>query len=284
MKIIHEIQCNNIDAIRLFISEAAPRKNNLRIHYHTFIEISLIIKGTGIYKTNNSTYTIKRGDMFFFRPNEAHCITDIDSDGMELLNLHIAPYYLYTNLQNISTSNYAKILSLAFRLKSNKLNDTLPIEQMAEIKHLFLSIRNEFETKKIDYVPFACNLISLILILISRSYPNTSTIKMVSKNYQALLKALKYIDAHYKEDITLDILAQKVSYNKCYFSSFFKKNTGMSLWDYICIKRIEEALMLIKTTKRKITDVAYECGFNNLTNFNKIFKKYTNLTPNSFRL
>jgi AraC-like DNA-binding protein len=58
---------------------------------------------------------------------------------------------------------------------------------------------------------------------------------------------------------------------------------GMSLWDYICIKRIEEALTQIKTTDKNILDIALDCGFNNTVNFNKIFKKYTNLSPSAFR-
>ena len=160
MKIINEIQSNNIDAIRLFTSTAKPRKNNLRIHYHSLIEISLILRGQGIYKINNNTYTIQDGDIFFYRPNEAHCITDIEEEGMELLNLHISPYYLYTNFQNALNSNYIKILAANFPLKSNKLNDTLSPEQLDEVKRLILSIRREMENKKSDYVTFICNYIT----------------------------------------------------------------------------------------------------------------------------
>lgn len=148
MKIIHEIQFNNVDALRLFTSTAESRKNNLRIHYHTLIEISLILRGKGLYKINNTVYSIQEGDIFFFRPNEAHCITDIEKNGMELLNLHIAPYYLYTNFQNALSSNYIKILATNFPLISNKINETLSQEQIEEIKRLILSIRHEFETKK----------------------------------------------------------------------------------------------------------------------------------------
>ena len=78
MKIIHEVQFNNADALRLFTSNAEARKNNLRIHYHTFIEISLVLRGKGLYKAGNAVYSIQEGDIFFFRPNEAHCITDIE--------------------------------------------------------------------------------------------------------------------------------------------------------------------------------------------------------------
>ena len=51
----------------------------------------------------------------------------------------------------------------------------------------------------------------------------------------------------------------------------------------IILKRIEEALSLIKTTDMNILDIALECGFNNAANFNKIFKRYTNVSPGRFR-
>ncbi len=283
MKIIHEIQFNNVDALRLFTSTAQPRKNNLRIHYHTLIEISLILRGNGLYKTGNAVYSIQAGDIFFFRPNEAHCVTDIEAGGMELLNLHIAPYYLYTNFQNALNTNYIKILAANFPLASNKINDTLPPEQVENVKNLILSIHREFEQKQNDYITLVNNYISAILILFSRSYKNNRFSQAEKQNYQKLLQAIKYIDTHFKENITLDILARKIGYSRCYFSSIFKKCMGMSIWDYICIKRIEEALTLIKTSDKNITDIALDCGFNNAVNFNKLFKKYTNVTPIFFR-
>ena len=101
--------------------------------------------------------------------------------------------------------------------------------------------------------------------------------------HENLLSAIKYIDSHYTENFSLETVARQASYSKCYFCSVFKKNMGMSAWDYICIKRIEEALALIKTTGKSILDIALECGFNNTVNFYKIFKKYTNVSPGSFR-
>lgn len=283
MKIIHEIKHNDTVALRAFTSSAATRKNNLRIHYHSLIEISLIVKGKGIYKTKGKQYSISEGNVFFFRPNEAHCITDIEEKGMELFNLHIAPYYLYTRFQNALTSNYAKILAANFPLVSNKINDVLPSERMEEVKTLLLAVRRELEERRSDYVTFVNNYISAVLILFSRAYEDERFSQKEKQNYQKLLTAVKHIDNHFKENLTLQELADEVGYSRCYFSSVFKKCMGMSVWDYICIKRMEEALSQIKTTDKNILDVALDCGFNNVVNFNKIFKKYTNVTPNAFR-
>ena len=283
MKIIHELQVHNTDALRLFTSSAKPRKNNLRIHYHTQIEISLILRGKGLYKSGGRVYSIQEGDIFFYRPNEAHCITDIEEDAMELLNLHISPYYLYTNFQSALSSNYIKVLAANFPLKSNKINDTLLSEQLDEVKGLIFSIRREMENKNSDYLTFVCNYVSAILILISRPYKNAKFAQKEKQSYQRLIQAIKYIDTHFNENITLDALADTIGYSRCYFSSIFKKCMGMSVWDYICIKRIEQALTLIKSTDKNIADIGLECGFNNAVNFNKLFKKYTNVTPSYFR-
>lgn len=283
MEIINEIKINNFYALRLFTSDASARKNNLRIHYHSLIELSLILEGKGVYKINGKTYEINAGDVFFFRPNEAHCITDIEENGMKLLNIHIAPYYLYTNFQNALNSNYVKILSSAFLLISNKINDTLENDKIEKIRVLFNSIKNEMENKNSDYLTVVINYISTILILISRVYKDGSFSNKERQSYKKILSAIDYIDNNFNQEITLDMLCEKVNYSRCYFSSTFKKCMGMSLWDYLCIKRIECALNLIKTTDKNLLDIAIESGFNNTVNFNKIFKKYTNLTPGSFR-
>jgi AraC-like DNA-binding protein len=283
MEIINEIQVNNIPALRLFTSDASARKNNLRIHYHSLIELSLILEGSGIYKINGKKHTINAGDVFIFRPNEAHCITDIEENGMKLLNIHIAPYYLYTNFQNALNSNYVKILTSAFPLLSNKINDTLDKDRMIEVKSLFLSIKKEMEDKSCDYLTVVINNISTMLILFSRVYKEASFSHKERQSYKKILAIMDFIDNNFTQDITLDLLSEKVNYSRCYFSSIFKKCMGMSLWDYLCIKRIECALNLIKTTDKNLLDIALECGFNNTVNFNKIFKKYTNLSPSSFR-
>ena len=283
MEILHEVKINDVDALRLFSSQAAARKNNLRIHYHSLIELSIVIRGSGIYKTKDAVYTIQKGDIFFFRPNEAHCITDIEEGGMELKNLHIAPYYLYSNFQNALNTNYITILSAGFHLKSNKVNDLLPPEQFALVRNLLLTVHEEMCSRESDYVTAVQNYLSALFIHLSRSCGKTHFSQTDKQNYQKLLAAMAYIDTHYKEDITLETLAKEVCYSKCYFSSVFKKCMGLSVWDYICIKRIEEALALIKTTNKSILDIALECGFHNTVNFKKIFKKYTNMAPSAFR-
>lgn len=284
MEIINTIQSNGTDAVRLFRSLGEARTNSMRIHYHSMIELSLIVRGHGVYRTQTKEYSIAPGDIFFYRPNESHCITDIEQAGMELLNLHIAPYYLYTHLQNSLNSEYIRILSAGFPLDSNKVNDFLPSEQLEAVKTLLLCIHEEMTQEQSDYVIYTNNCISAILIRLSRALQGARRPNSAERNaYRRVASAIAYIDANFKGDITLEKIAANVGYSRCYLSTVFRQCMGMTPWDYISIKRIEEALALIKTTDRSILEIATSCGFNNTVNFCRIFKKYTNLLPSSFR-
>ncbi len=283
MDIIHEIIINNDEAIRLSSSNAKQRKSNIRIHYHTLLELSLILKGKGIYKTNNGSTSISEGDIFLYRPNEMHCVTDIESCGMKILNLHVSPNYIFSHFPNALNSTYIKILNINFPLKSNKLNDLLDPSEIKQIKEFFFQIKQEFETRQSDYLTLSINHICNIFILLSRKLGNLQFSNSDKNNYKKIITAINYINDNFDSPIDLESIATQIGYNRCYFSHIFKEYMGMSVWDYVCIKRIEKALMLLKTTDSNIINIAFECGFNNTANFNKIFKKYTNVTPHVFR-
>ena len=86
------------------------------------------------------------------------------------------------------------------------------------------------------------------------------------------------------EEIKLNDLANIAGLSPNYFSHLFKKNNGISLWDYITAKRIEKAINILRHNRElTILEIALECGFNNTTNFNKAFKKQKCLTPSEFR-
>ncbi len=283
MNILYEHKQHTSEALRIFTSDAEPRRNSLRIHHHVTVELSLILKGKGIYKSNGNEYLINEGDIFLFRPNEAHCITDIYDGGMTLLNIHIAPNYLYTNFPSALSSDYIKILATNFKLQSSKINDFLSEKELCEIRLLILCIKEECTNRQSDFLTLTVNNLCNIFIMIARPYSKNPFPKNKRQSYQNIVSAISYIDSHFSSQITLDDLASYVGYSRSYFSDVFKKCLGMSVWEYICIKRIEEALHLIKTTNKNILQIATECGFNNTANFNKMFKKYTHLSPHDFR-
>ena len=97
-------------------------------------------------------------------------------------------------------------------------------------------------------------------------------------------KVQAFINEHYSEDLHLEDLASLVGMTPTSFSRFFKLRTGRKLSDYILDCRIGHATRLLVDTTMTIAEICYDCGFNNLTNFNRIFKARKNCTPKQFRI
>jgi AraC-like DNA-binding protein len=95
--------------------------------------------------------------------------------------------------------------------------------------------------------------------------------------------AVKYIHDNYNEAISLDELARLTNFSKYYFCFLFKEFTGESFREYQTRLRIKKAEEMIRGTDLPITDVAFSCGFNDLSYFVKTFKKYKGVTPRQYR-
>ncbi len=96
-------------------------------------------------------------------------------------------------------------------------------------------------------------------------------------------KVEEYIDMHFRDEIRLQSLADIASMTPTAFSRFFKLRTGRSISDYIIDVRLGHAARLLADSTNSIVEICYDCGFNNVSNFNRIFKKKKGCTPSAFR-
>ena len=101
--------------------------------------------------------------------------------------------------------------------------------------------------------------------------------------HPAIRLALRYIEAHYREDISQTDVADAVHLNASYFSTLFKKSLDKGFSDYLTELRIEHVKERLATTSEKIKTISMTEGFNDYQYFCKIFKRLTNLTPGKYR-
>ena len=104
-----------------------------------------------------------------------------------------------------------------------------------------------------------------------------------STESRRILKVKQYIDEHYTEALKLSDLADMVGMSPSAFSRFFKLRTGRTLSDYLTDIKLGNAARMLVDTTRNIAEICYGCGFNNLSNFNRIFKAKRGVTPREFR-
>lgn len=104
-----------------------------------------------------------------------------------------------------------------------------------------------------------------------------------STDSRRIHKVKQYIDAHFTEALRQTDLAAMVGMSPSAFSNFFKVHTGRTLSDYIIDAKLGRATRLLVDSSKNISEICYECGFNNLSNFNRIFKAKRGYTPREFR-
>ncbi|MDD4591446.1 MAG: AraC family transcriptional regulator [Parabacteroides sp.] len=96
-------------------------------------------------------------------------------------------------------------------------------------------------------------------------------------------KIYEYINHHFREEIRLEDLSRIVGMTPVALSRFFKLRTGKTVSDHIIDVRLGNAIRLLVDTTNSISEICYDCGFNNLSNFNRIFKKRKDCSPKNFR-
>lgn len=104
-----------------------------------------------------------------------------------------------------------------------------------------------------------------------------------SANSRRIARVEEYVNGHLGENIRLSVVAQIAGMTPNAFSRFFRQHAGRSLSDYIIDLRLGAAARLLVDSTRNVAEIGYECGFNNLSNFNRIFKRKKGMTPKAFR-
>lgn len=110
-----------------------------------------------------------------------------------------------------------------------------------------------------------------------------SPMKISEQKSDVFCGVLDFVNTNLSDKLTLDYVASSVNFSRSYISRLFRQNTGNSFCEYVTDVRIETAKKRILTTSDSILDIALSCGFENVSYFDKIFKKKTGMTPVKFR-
>lgn len=199
-----------------------------------------------------------------------------------------------------------KITEITIQFHKDLFDDKfLKRNQLSSIKKIFnLSYRGilfSHETiKNIETRIFSLSektgfdsMLELMSILhdlsISRNYRTLTNvnfeIQLEHQNYQSrrIEKVLDYIEKNYNDEIPLKDVAKIANMSEGGFCRFFKQKTGTNFVDNLLEIRLGHASRMLIDTTNTVSEIAYNCGFNNVSNFNRIFKKKKKCTPKEFR-
>lgn len=252
-------------------------------HWHSYCEITLVQKGSGRYFVNGEEYSMEVGDLIIFNNTEPHGWIGFQED-MHLLVMIFQSDFVDYKL-DLSGNNYLK----PFVERGGNFKNRIGHEdkQADRIREIMMEIQREDTVKEEGYRMMIQADVLRILTLLIRHYQDESKSEelLPEKNsaMYRLSEAFQYIDEHYKEKLSLDEVAASCHMSTNYFSTYFRKAANINFSEYVARLRMKEARRLLRTTCMPITEIALECGFQNLSNFYRTYHKFFEKSPKDER-
>jgi AraC-like DNA-binding protein len=252
-------------------------------HYHNNYEISFITEGTGKRIVADTIEEFQPGDLVFIGSNLPHVWMAekehrlLSDRTLEMVFLQFSANILFPQMLILPEfSNVKRALELSERgiqIVGQTLNEVSEI--MLQLPYLkgFDRMNNFFR----------------LMDIIGKSHSNISLASedYMRKRFTTVNKRIAiihdYLMNHYREDIDLSKLADLVSMAEGSLCRFFRANVGTSVFEYLNSIKVDFACKLLMDPDFTIMDVCLDSGFNNLSHFNKQFKKNTGVTPTEYR-
>lgn len=255
--------------------------SNLPVHWHEEFEITLVQKGTCIYQINLHPYKISQGDILILPPGMLHgtgeqpeteFITDSFVFCLDMLESQ--------RTDSCTTEFFAPLTSGMLRFPVY-----LPAEDsMARLLgESFEKIRKTFLQKPLGYeLEIKSELLHLFFLLYSQ-VPYQRSSQEYGDITEKLKLVLQFIQEHYQQGITVKELAELCHFSEYHFMRFFKRHMNMTSIEYLNQYRLEMASRQLAETNLSVTSIALESGFNNISYFNRVFKRKFGVTPMEYR-
>ena len=254
---------------------------NVPMHWHSEFELNYIVQGTGTFSCGSELFTASKGDLLFLPPNMLHSAYPHPDSVLIYHALVFNPVILGVNIHDRCTMEYIRPLM-------NGTHRAAP--------HISPNVRNYPRLESCAKQIFSCATQTLPcreLLLKSellRFFWLLETDGEILRQKEDesyygenIRPALEYMMNHFQKNISIAQLAGLSHLSQSYFMSCFKKAVGISSIEYLSQLRINAACNALFSTDQKISEIAFACGYENLSNFNRQFKKNTGFSPSEYR-
>lgn len=252
--------------------------NAFRIHCHPEIELGYITGGSGDYVLESEKYEAVAGRMFLVRPNEQHCVPTIRTPSLSSFNFHITPYYIWNVLADYIDPSRLSVF-VGGELDARTFDDLGGVVE--RIRYLCGGEADKSRAE-IRYLTLGLMVAAAERARVKVS-GGTESVNDVLTHRRDIQSALTYIDGNFTESVTLDDIAASADLSRSHMSALFKKTVGMPPYEYLLLKRIEHAVSLLRLSDDSVMNIAVRCGFANLANFNRAFRRVTGMSPSEYR-
>lgn len=251
-----------------------------RIHSHENFELNYITSGSGKRIIGNSISSYSEGDLVLLGPNIPHCWDVIPTESTTPPECIVTHFY-----ENIISADFFKIPELeeVMALLKNASNGIWFKGKKTE--KVGVVLKKMATLSGLERYIELLKVFNLLLQIEERenltlpsSLPNS-----FDKDHDQINKIYEYVFKNIHSGIKLKDASALVYMEPGSFCRYFKKKTRQTFMDYVKKVRIGIAAKMLAETDKQITQICYECGYNNLANFNHYFKVIMKKTPSEYR-
>lgn len=250
----------------------------INFHSHDGFEIYFLISGDVNYFIEKKVYALKYGDLVITNDYEVHTPSFRSGKTYERIIIQFSselPEKFSTPGLNLLDCFINRPLGL-----NNKIS--LSKNKLAELLNLFGRIESSSSSNALGSDILKTTAFIDLLVFINRVYTNANRVEDHPNVPDKLLPILDYIDDNLDSQLSLVTLENRFYLNRFYLSRLFKECTGINIHEYITLKRISKAKMLL-TSGSSVTDSCSQSGFSDYSNFIRVFKKIVGVPPGQYR-
>lgn len=254
---------------------------SVSLHWQDTMEIVYIKKGRGRAQVDLSVFEVHAGDIILVLPGHLHGLRHIHGERMEYENIIFDMTFLGSGVIDLCSQKYL------IPLLRNEIK--LPVyitPKDAYYEQISACLDNAdmlCDRRPAGYeLEVKADMMKLFSILFRMADP-ADQVHPVPANIDRLKSILIFIEENFQRPLTVEEAADVCGYSASHFMRWFRQVTGTSFIHYLNRFRLEKAFQELKTTDKTVLEISQEVGFDNLSNFNRLFKKQFLMTPRELR-
>lgn len=255
-------------------------------HWHPEIEIALVISGKVTCYINDIKIDVNEGDGFFINSNTMHKEIPFDENEHPIMTtICFLPDFIGDCGSDLIYRRYIRPIVGDSSLKGLKLSDN--IDWQHEMLTIVRNLSAGFDCELWGFELRCRNMISDLwykLALNLHMEPHTAVVDhKINVNEKRLKKMLSFIHSNFPKELSVDEIAKSANISKSECFRCFRNMIDKKPITYLNEYRLKYAVKLLLTTDMQITEICFACGFNHISYFGKIFRRYYNMSPKEFR-
>ncbi len=245
------------------------------------MELLQIVSGCALVQIGTVFFEAKTGDLIFVPPTMVFRV-DAVGGSAAVRGIIFNSSILEANMDRVELD----ILYMFYVQAKNKISLFGKEHPVYETLSMYMQMSHDEDvSKEVCYkLPIRANIYFIMTELLRYYCGSKDELdRMIYHNVMRLRPVVEYINEHYNEKMTIELLSDMITVSADYFTKIFKESMGKTPIDYINAIRINRAMRYLSDTDKSMIEIADEIGFCNPNYFHKIFKQYMNTSPLAYR-